>query len=174
MSTSAPVRSQQALVIGVFDLSGFLKAIREFDDARLSDVVDRVYTTIAEAVTGSGGRVVKYLGDGALAVWPSERADDAVVAAMAMRGRIVTVVDAFGLKSEMVCRFHHADVMAGEFGPDRGVDIMGGAVFTTFRLPARTISVSVEAFRSLSPDTRRLLRKHTEPVVYIPVGDPRP
>lgn len=174
MSTSAPVRSVQRLVMGALDLSGFLRATRGFDDGRLADVVDHVYRSIAAAVTGSGGRVVKYLGDGALAVWPDESADAAVGAALRLRAELAETLAQLGVQSDLVCRIHHGEVVAGEFGPDRSFDVMGSEVFTTFRLPARTLSVSAEAFRRLGPESRSLLKKHTEPVVYIPVGDPRP
>jgi class 3 adenylate cyclase len=174
MSDTAPVRTLQPLVIGAFDLSGFLRATRGFDDHRLADVVDHVYLAIGAAVASSGGRVVKFLGDGALAVWPPDRADAAVEATLRLRDELAASLLALGVRSDLVARIHHGEVMAGEFGPDRGYDVIGTDVFTVFRLPARTLAVSAEAFRRLGPDTRARLHKHTEPVVYIPAGDPRP
>lgn len=174
MSTSAPLRNVQTLVMGAFDLSGFLRATQGFDDRRLADVVDQVYRLIADAVADSGGRVVKYLGDGGLAVWPIERADAAMEAVLRLRSIVGPQLEQLGVRSEMVCRVHAAEVMAGEFGPERSFDVIGSQVFTLFRLPARTVAVSAEAFRKLSPENRALLKKHTEPVVYIPVADPRP
>jgi hypothetical protein len=47
-------------------------------------------------------------------------------------------------------------------------------VVTAFRLQAKTVSLSAEAFRALSPELRRSFKKHTPPVVYIPASDPRP
>jgi hypothetical protein len=41
-------------------------------------------------------------------------------------------------------------------------------------LPARTVSLSAEAFRCLGNGERKPFKKHTSPVVYIPVDDPRP
>jgi adenylate cyclase len=174
MSDIAPVRTLQPLVIGAFDLSGFLRATRGFDDARLADVVDHVYLAIGAAVASSGGRVVKYLGDGALVVWPRDRADAAVEATLRLRDELAASLPGIGVRSDLVARIHYGEVMAGEYGPDKGFDIIGADVFTTFRLPARTLAVSAEAFRRLGTDLRARLQKHTEPVVYIPVGDPRP
>ena len=175
MSESArPVRAAEALVLGAFDIKGFLVAVRGVDDTRIADALDALYLVIDGEVGGSGGRVVKFIGDGALAVWPSDRADDALRAMIELRGRALAVLDPYGIRGDLICRMHHGEVVAGEFGPGRTYDVIGNDVFVAFTLPARTLSVSAEAFRKLSPDARALLKKHTEPVVYIPVGDPRP
>jgi adenylate cyclase len=173
-ASAHPVRSLQNQLLGVFDLSGFIRAIHGMDDARIADAVDTLYGAIGQAVTSTGGRVVKYLGDGGLAVWPPEQADAAVAAALAMRAPVAAALLGLGVRTELVVRFHAGQVMAGEFGPDREFDVVGPEVFVAFRLPARTISLSAEAFRLLGSNARAGLKKHTEPVVYIPSGDPRP
>ena len=175
MSDSArPVRSTQALVMGAFDLRGFLGAVRGLDDERIADALHAFYLAVADAVNASGGRVVKFIGDGALAVWPPDLADAALEAVIGLRVAAPSVLDPFGITGDLICRMHYGDVVAGEFGPDRTYDVIGNAVFVVFTLPARTLSVSAEAFRRLGSDARGLLKKHTEPVVYIPTGDPRP
>jgi len=175
MSESArPVRSVQTLVMAAFDLIGFVRTTSGLSDEVVADAVDCLYLTIAKAVDGSGGRVVKFLGDGALAVWPPDRADEALAAILELRPRTAEVMAGFGIHTELLCRMHAADVVAGEFGPARSFDTIGKDMFVLFKLPARTVSVSVEAFRRLGPDARALLKKHSEPVVYIPTGDPRP
>jgi class 3 adenylate cyclase len=170
----APVRSLQTLLIGTFDLKGFTRAIRGLDSARVADIVDALYLTLGEGVTRSGGRIVKYLGDGALAVWPPEAADSALEAMLELRNSVAAAIGKHGMKSELVVRLHCGDAVAGEFGPDRQYDVFGGEVLVAFNLPVSTASVSAEAFRRLSPAMRARLQKHTEPVVYIPIGDPRP
>jgi len=175
MSESArPVRSVDPLVIGAFDIRGFLGAVRGIEDTRIADALDALYLVIDEVVAGSGGRVVKFIGDGALAVWPTDRADDALRAMIELRGRAPAVLDPYGIRCDLICRMHRGDVVAGEFGPGRTYDVIGNDVFVAFTLPARTLSVSAEAFRSLGDAGRALLKKHTEPIVYIPTGDPRP
>jgi len=175
MSESArPVRSIEALVLGAFDLKGFVAATRGLDDARIADALDVLYRAISDAAMGSGGRVVKYIGDGALVVWPPDRADDALRALIGLREGAMALLEPFGIRGDLLCRMHFGEVIAGEFGPNRTYDVIGSEVFVAFTLPARTISVSAEAFRKLGDEARTLLKKHTEPVVYIPTGDPRP
>jgi hypothetical protein len=52
--------------------------------------------------------------------------------------------------------------------------VIGNEVNVAATLPARTVSLSTEAFRRLENGKRGGFKKHTPPVVYIPVDDPRP
>lgn len=69
---------------------------------------------------------------------------------------------------------HFGRAVAGPFGADGRFDVIGNEVNVAATLPARTVSLSVEAFRCLESGERRAFRKHTAPAVYIPVDDPRP
>lgn len=64
--------------------------------------------------------------------------------------------------------------VAGPFGRDERFDVIGNEVNVAATLPARTLSLSAEAFRCLASAERAGFKKHTAPVVYIPVDDPRP
>jgi len=174
--TNPRSRTTLPLLIGFFDMAGFTRVAQALDDQVLAEVVDIVYTAIGEAVATSGGRVLKYIGDGALATWPPEQADAAVASAIGLRRYIGERLQSYGVHSEPVIRFHFGPVVAGKFGPVGAEvdDITGKHVFIAARLPARTLSVSADAFRRLSPELRKQLKKHSEPVVYIPVDDPRP
>ena len=71
---------------------------------------------------------------------------------------------------------HFGPVVAGLYGPagDQRFDVLGMTVNTAARLESRGVSLSVDTFRKLSPETRRRFQKHTAPTVYIPVGSDRP
>ena len=170
----APARSVETLLIGTFDVSGFVRGTHGFDDERVAAMLDSLYFALDKAVTGSGGRIVKFMGDGALAVWPPEQADAAVAAILDVRGEVAASLLDQGLRGELIAKLHCGKVVAGEFGPARTFDVMGAEVFVAFKLPARTLSLSAEAFRRLNPEMRTRLKKHSEPVVYIPTEDPRP
>ena len=66
------------------------------------------------------------------------------------------------------------DAFLGPFGTDARFDVIGNDVNVAATLPARTVSLSAEAFRCLENGRRKAVRKHTAPVGYIPVDDPRP
>ncbi len=69
---------------------------------------------------------------------------------------------------------HFGDAIAGPFGADGHYDVIGNEVNIAATLPARTVSLSADAFRRLDEEARRAFKKHTAPAVYIPVDDPRP
>jgi class 3 adenylate cyclase len=79
------------------------------------------------------------------------------------------------------CRFgarvHFGTVVAGPFGAptSRKYDVIGKAVNATALLEYPSgITLSVEAFRQLSPALRTHFKKHTPPITYIRTEDPRP
>jgi class 3 adenylate cyclase len=74
----------------------------------------------------------------------------------------------------VVVKAHFGRAVAGPFGGDGRFDVIGNAVNVAATLPARTIALSAEAFRQLEDGARRHFKKHSAPVVYIPVDDPRP
>ena len=74
----------------------------------------------------------------------------------------------------MVLKAHFGRAVVGPFGADGRFDVIGNQVNVAATLPARTVSLSAEAFRRLEYGKRRAFRKHTAPAVYIPADDPRP
>ena len=173
---AAPRRATTELVIGFFDLGRFTANAQRLDDDELASALDEFYCLVHEGVTASGGEVLKTLGDGALACWPADRADDALASSFRLRDATRQWAGVHGLDTPLVTRLHFGTASLGAYGPqnDPRRDAIGKDVFVAARLEARSISVSAELFRKLSPESRKALKKHTPPVVYIPVGDPRP
>ncbi len=118
----ASARTERALLIVFADLTRFMVNSRSTPAGTLAELLDGYYRHVEGLVSTADGRVVKFMGDAFLAVWPEERA--------------------------------------------------GAGVAAT--LPARTVSLSAEAFRCLENGERKAYKNHTAPVVYIPVDDPRP
>ena len=67
------------------DLAGFSKAIGPLSSMQLAELVDAFYRLMADAIESHGGRVIKFVGDGCLAVF--DEAD--AVAAVACLGEVV-------------------------------------------------------------------------------------
>jgi len=55
---------------------------------------------------------------------------------------------------------------------DKRRDVLGATVNTMFMLKTTGFAMTPEAFRKLAPETRKLFKKHTPPVVYIPTEQP--
>lgn len=169
-------RAPRELVLSFLDLARFTLILRKQPDDRSAEVIDRFYCLVHEAVDGSGGTVIKFLGDGALIVWPPDQADDALRGLIGLREATRAWAAREAWDTHLVARLHYGSVIAGMYGPPghQHVDIIGSAVNVAARLEAQTLSVSAEAFRRLSAEGRQLLKKHTPPIVYIPLDDPRP
>lgn len=175
--SSAPVsssRAEQAVLIVFADLTRFMVNARRTPDGALADLLDGYYRQAEGLVSAAGGRVVKFMGDAFLAVWPEEAAGSGVEALPVLKRDIDAWWAAKGWDSRVVMKAHFGRAVAGPFGADARFDVIGNEVNVAATLPARTVSLSAEAFRRLAAGKRRAFRKHTPPVVYIPVDDPRP
>jgi len=177
MSTFASATSsrvEQSVLILFADITRFTVNSRATPDAALADLLDGYYRHAEGLVSGSGGRVVKFMGDAFLAVWPEAGSGEGVAALRALKRDIDAWWAGKGWDSRVVLKAHFGRAVVGPFGADARFDVIGNEVNVAATLPARTVSLSVEAFRCLEADQRRAFKKHSAPVVYIPVDDARP
>ena len=114
------------------------------------------------------------MGDAFLALWPEARAGNGVEALPGLKRDIDAWWAARGWDSRVILKAHFGRAVIGPFGTEARFDVIGSEVNVAATLPARTVSLSAEAFRCLENGKRKAFRKHTAPVVYIPVDDPRP
>ena len=170
-------RVETPLLIAFADLTRFTVNSACTPDAALAELMDGWYERVGARVVPAGGRVVKFIGDATLAVFPLERADDAVEALQQMRRDAATYFASHGWRdSRLVVKLHAGTVIAGPFGvaQDKRFDVIGTEVNVTARLVSNGFAMSPEAFRKLSPEARKAYKRHTPPQTYIPSGDERP
>jgi adenylate cyclase len=172
---SAADRAPVDLLVAFADLSQFASVTRRLGD-RAADVLDGYYEIVGERLVAAGGRVVKFIGDAALVVFPEARADEAVNALLDLKAEVDGWFSAQGLDCRLTVKAHVGRVVAGPYGArgDKRFDVIGEAVNVAATLEARGFAISPQAFRRLAPATRRLFKKHTPPITYIPVEARRP
>jgi adenylate cyclase len=170
MSARTPV----TLLIAFVDLDRFAAQSRRVADPDLAEVVDAYYERVAARVAAAGGRVVKFMGDGALAVFPEAGVDAGVSALLALKEEIDSWMASLGWECRLAARAHVGMVIAGPFGGagDKRFDVIGGEVNTAATLDRAGVSLSVAAFRRLSPALRTRFKKHSAPITYIRTEDP--
>ncbi|MCE9581579.1 MAG: adenylate/guanylate cyclase domain-containing protein [Planctomycetes bacterium] len=174
-SLSSPaVRSEQPLLIVFADITRFQHNARGTPDTALADLMDAYYRFAEAQIAGSGGRLVKFMGDAFLATWPEDRAAAGVAALQSVKQNIDAWWAGKGWDSRVVIKAHFGTVVAGPFGVEGRFDVIGNEVNIAATLPARTIAMSPEAFRCLGAAERKEWKKHTAQVVYIPGEDSRP
>lgn len=174
LDAARDTRVEVTLLVAFIDATGYaLQSTRVADD-ELADVIDGYYRLLAERVSGAGGRVVKYIGDGALFVFDADDSDRGVEALLDIKLQVDRYFEGHGWDCRATIKAHVGSVIAGPYGPpgDRRFDVIGKTVNTAAMLDASGVALSVEAFRKLSPAMRQRFKKHTWPVTYIRVEDP--
>jgi adenylate cyclase len=125
------------------DLHAFTAMSERFGEADLFAALDRYFEAVVEAVRGDGGDVLKFLGDGILAIFPLETAGSRAVACVAAlraveRARQVLAGAAAADGTPLLFRaaLHVGQVVYGNIGsPDRlDFTVLGAAVNLVGRL----------------------------------------
>ena len=124
------------------DLRGFTTMSERLGEAELFRTLDRYFEAVVEAVRSNGGDVLKFLGDGILAIFPVETAGSRTAAC---RAALAAVDDARKALAEaevgaaplaFVATLHVGEVVYGNIGsPDRlDFTVLGPAVNLVSRL----------------------------------------
>ncbi|HUR78929.1 MAG TPA: hypothetical protein VMZ22_13360 [Acidimicrobiales bacterium] len=158
---------ERQLVTVVVDLARFTQAVAGMDATAIAEIVDRFYRETASVIVDHGGRVVKYLGDGCLAVFPPDAAVAAVDAIDVLRARVADLASGSGLALELGANIHLCTVAEGEFGIDDRYDVMGLGIVHTFRMGSGAgARISEPVYRKLPSDRRNAWTKWQAPATY--------
>jgi adenylate cyclase len=167
--------TETSLLLAFVDLTRFASQSQRVDDAELADTIDAYYEHVGASVEEAGGRVVKFVGDGALIVFEEDRVDRGVEMLLGLKESTDRLMAQRGWECRLVAKAHFGTAIAGRFGVagDKRHDVIGKAVNTTVALDGSGVTLSVAAFRKLNPALRQRFKKHTPPVSYIRTEDPR-
>jgi adenylate cyclase len=124
------------------DLRGFTAMSERLGEAELFRALDRYFEAVVDAVRGNGGDVLKFLGDGILAIVPIETAGSrtaacgAALAAVDDARKALTEADVGAAPLAFVATLHVGEVVYGNIGsPDRlDFTVLGPAVNLVSRL----------------------------------------
>lgn len=163
--------TERQLVVVVIDLARFVQSVRGMGAVEIANLVDRYYRELNDPITTAGGRIVKFLGDAVLAVFPPERAADAVAAVQSLETVVRRLSDDHRVDLQLGANLHLSTVAEGEFGADGRYDVMGTGVNHTFRMGAGPgIRISEPVYRKLPNDVRGGWEKHQPPATYALAG----
>lgn len=156
------------LGIGFFDLSRISEWSSSDDDARLGAFLQHFYELAAGALEPAGCRLVKFMGDAGMVVFPVEQAEKAIFALCEFAAAVRESARAMGLDTYCNTSIHVGQAISGTFGPPglARFDVVGKAVNVAARLGRRGVVLSPQAFRTLSEEARRRFQKITRPVTY--------
>ena len=169
-------RCETPLVIAFVDLHGFTVQASQLPDATVAETMQEYYVLLAGKVSDAGGHVVKFIGDGALVVFPMEQADAGICFLLDLQSEVDSWLASKDWSCRMALRVHAAPVMAGVFGsgPNARFDVIGNAVNVAATVRTRGVALTAEAFSELSAESQKRFKKHSPPVTYIPCEAPHP
>ncbi len=165
------------LVIGIFDLRGYTAYCQRNEALRALEVMAGYTALAARIIEQAGGRFLKAIGDAGLFVFFADDADMAIDAVQ----KLQSVGDAWlrdaGYGGHVRTALHAGSAAVGRIGAEgrEQLDVIGSDVNIVGAMRAEgRFAVTPAFFRKLSADNRKLFRKHTPPVSYIGLDDPRP
>jgi len=139
------------------DLRGFTERSDRLDGTRVIAMLNALFDAQAQAMAGHGGEILKFIGDGLLAIFPIENAGMAAAAARAALASAIEAVEAVrGLTSdpsivgeplEIVVALHIGKAIYGNVGSAERLDftVIGPAVNLVSRIEAvaKTLNVPI-------------------------------
>ena len=161
------------LVVAFFDLTRYARFARTLSPSDGFEFVSRYYEFVGDVVEKDEGVVIKFIGDAGLIAYPGDKADQAVWHLKELKGKGDDWLQSYGADCRHIIKAHVGPVMCGHVGPRRAkrLDIFGQTVMTAALLKSNGFAITPQLFRKLSADTRKLLKKHTLPVTYIPLEE---
>jgi adenylate cyclase len=147
------------------DLRGFTTMSERLGEADLFAALDRYFEAVVEAVRAEGGDVLKFLGDGVLAIFPVETAGsraaacDAALRAVGHARSRLAAATADGSALAFIATLHVGQVVYGNIGSPNRLDftVLGPAVNLVSRLEGlakeldRPLLCSAAFARALEP-----------------------
>lgn len=158
----------ETLGVAFFDLSPIPQWASSDADARVASFFVDFYALAARHVETAGGRVVKVMGDAGLVSFETASAEAVIFALCDLARDVRRAARDAGLDTWLSVNVHVGPVVAGDFGPPGAerYDVVGKTVNVCARLGRRGITLSPQAFRTLSPEGRERFEKITRPIVY--------
>ena len=174
--TGLRLPSEQELLVGFYDLTGYMRFAEASEPAPLLDIMAGYFALTGRIVQDAGGRLIKTVGDAGLLAFPAEAVDRGVEACREVQRQGREWLAGRGYNTRIVVKLHLGPVAIGRVGSpgEEIIDVYGKTVNVAATLPGNGLSLTPAVFRSLSAESRQLFKKHTPPITYIDAGDSRP
>ena len=167
-----PLKTDLLICFG--DIDNFTSVSKGFKDPLgLFDLMNGWAVLVIRHVADTGGRVIKFIGDSTLIVYPAELADMGTRELLALNEKSKAYFKDRGFPLGMHVGIHFGEAVIGPFGepPLLNIDVGGHSVNKAAVLAGSAYRgkfvITPQAFRKLKPETRKLFHKFTPPVVYM-------
>lgn len=130
--------TQLKVILANVDIAGFDKTFRhKRSDQDMFQMLGLFYEFVGEKVQKGDGKVVKFLGDAALIIFPPESPEKALHALENMQHEVKDIWAGHNLTCDVRVDIHIGDIICGEIGAkdEKRFDIIGEAVNDLFLMP---------------------------------------
>ncbi len=161
------------LLISFVDLTNFNRVCSKKSDLDVYNMLSDFYLLSGDIIENGGGKIVKFIGDSALLVFSENKVDQGVKALIELKKK----VDVKFQKEESPCRLivkaHFGSAVCGKLGTKNNMsfDIIGSNVNTAALMKSYGLAITPQVFRKLTEETRKIFKKHTPAIRYIPVEE---
>ncbi len=161
------------LLVGFFDLTRFLHFAKTHTNQEIFETLSAYFEFVGDIVENSGGKVVKFIGDAGLIVYPESHVNQGVLALKTLKEAGDAWLTEHNVASRNLVTAHFGPVFCGPLGThtDKRFDVMGDTVNIAVTIKSTGLAITPQLFRKLDADTRKLFKKHTPPITYISVTD---
>ncbi len=123
--------------MALLDIKGFAAISRNLSSKNLFDFLNAYFEMIGRLIQESGGEVIKFIGDAALVIFPSDSPRKVVGNLRNIQQRAQEHLERAGYENAVQVKGHIGKVYLGDLGThDRKcLDIIGAAVNDLFLLP---------------------------------------
>jgi class 3 adenylate cyclase len=168
--------SEQELLIGFYDLTGYMRYAETAEPSRLLELMAGYFALTGRIIAAAGGRLIKTLGDAGLAAFPAAAAGAGVEAFQQVRNEGRDWLAERGWQCRTIVKLHLGPVAIGRVGSpgEEILDVYGKTVNVVASLDSTGLAMTPAVFRSLPAEARTRFRKHTPPVTYIAADDRPP
>ena len=164
---------ERELLVAFFDLTRFHHYCKNHSDREVIDMLSAYYELVGDIIEEAGGTVISFIGDAGLLAFPDTLVNEGVLALKTLKETGDAWLKDYGVPSEAIIKAHFGPVQCAQLGTrtNKQLDIIGLTVNTAALLSSRGIAITPQVFRKLDTNNRKLFKKHTPPVTYIPVEE---
>ncbi len=154
--------------VAFFDFSRMAEWASNQEDLRVAEMFQEFYRLAGERIGAAGGRIVKFIGDAGLVVFPKENAESVILALADLAREARERAAARGFDTYLNVNVHFGPMLEGTFGPEglERYDVLGKTVNIAARLGRRGLTLSQQAFRCLGAEARERFEKIEQPTNY--------
>lgn len=160
------------LLIALYDIHSFARYTHNKSSTDIFKFLNELAEIAGEIIEPVGGKIIKFIGDSGLIVFPKELVDEGVRAMIELQQRSKTFLQQVGLTHLYIC-CHYGEATIGPFGTrtSKYIDVLGHQVNKLFitenTYGKNDFLVTEQAFQVLNSDTKKFFHKFSLPNIYI-------